>query len=199
MVSAYTVFANLGTRVQPNPIVRVTNTDGKVLWRPEAVREQVLSAEEAWIMTDMLRDVIRRGTAYGAVVVNGNFRHPAGGKTGTTNDYSDVWFIGYTADLVAGVWMGFDRPKRIMANAQGGRLAAPAWTAFMSDVYRRKPAPPEWPRPSSLVAMEIDGPSGQRRGLCSADRAATEWFIPGTEPIDMCLPGFLDNIRRRGR
>jgi penicillin-binding protein 1A len=199
MVSAYTVFANLGTHVKPNPIVRVTNTEGRVLWRPAVVREQVLSAEEAWIMTDMLRDVIRKGTAYGAVTVNGNFRHPAGGKTGTTNEYSDVWFIGYTADLVAGVWMGFDRPQRIMDNAQGGRLAAPAWTAFMSDVYRRKPAPPEWPRPSTLVAMEIDGPTGQRRGVCSADRAVTEWFIPGTEPLDICLPGFLGDIRRRGR
>ncbi len=199
MVSAYSVFANLGTRVKPNPIVRVTRTDGSVLWEPETERETVLSAEEAWLMTDMLRDVIRRGTAHGAVMINGGFRHPAGGKTGTTNDYSDVWFIGYTADLVAGVWMGFDRPRRIMDNAQGGRLAAPAWTAFMSDVYRRKPEPPEWPRPSSLIAVDIDVPSGQRRGLCSQQQSAVEWFIPGTEPVDICLPGFLESIRRRGR
>ncbi len=199
MVAAYSVFANLGTRVTPNAIVRVTDRGGRVLWEPTPVVEPVLSREEAWLMNDMLRDVVRRGTAHGAVVVNGGFRHPAGGKTGTTNEYSDVWFIGYTADVVAGVWIGFDRPKRIMDNAQGGRLAAPAWTAFMNDVYRRKPAPPDWPRPGSLIAMEIDGPSGQRRGLCGGDRATTEWFIPGTEPVDLCLPGFLDAIRRPRR
>ena len=196
MVSAYTVFANLGSRVAPSAIVRVTDQSGAVLWEPRPFVESVLSREEAWIMNDMLRDVVRRGTAYGAVVANGGFRHPAGGKTGTTNEYSDVWFIGYTADIVAGVWIGFDRPKRIMDNAQGGRLAAPAWTAFMNDVYRRKPAPPEWPRPASLIAVEIDAPSGQRRGLCSASNATTEWFIPGTEPVDLCLPGVLDAIRR---
>jgi penicillin-binding protein 1A len=199
MVSAYSVFANLGTRVEPNPIVRVTRQDGTVLWAPTPVTETVLASEEAWLMNDMLRDVVRRGTAYGAIVVNGQFRHPAGGKTGTTNEYSDVWFIGYTADIVAGVWMGFDRPKRIMDNAQGGRLAAPAWTGFMNDVYRRKPAPPDWPRPSSLIAMEIDGPTGQRIGLCGRERAVTEWFIPGTEPVELCLPGFLDAIRRPRR
>jgi penicillin-binding protein 1A len=199
MIAAYSVFANLGTRVEPQPIRRVLRRDGTVLWAPKPERETVLSTEEAWLMTDMLRDVVRRGTAYGAVVVNGRFTHPAGGKTGTTNEYSDVWFIGYTADLVAGVWVGFDRPKRIMDNAQGGRLAAPAWTAFMNDAYRRKPAPPAWPRPSTLVAMDIDRPTGLRRGLCSAERSVTEWFIPGTEPVDLCLPGVLDALRRPRR
>src|SRR5690606_11380032 len=121
-------------------IVRVTRTDGTVLWEPRTVTESVLSDEEAWLMTDMLRDVVRRGTAHAAIQINGGFQHPTGGKTGTTNDYTDVWYIGFTADLVAGVWLGFDRPQRIMNNAQGGRLAAPAWTAFMSDVYRRRAA-----------------------------------------------------------
>ena len=105
-------------------------------------------------MTDALRDVVRHGTAVGTVGARINF--PAGGKTGTTNDGADVWFIGYTADLVAGVWMGFDRPQRIKANAQGGVLAAPAWTAFMTEVYRRKPAPPDWPRPEGIIARQID-------------------------------------------
>ena len=81
------------------------------------------------------------------------FHYPAGGKTGTTNDGTNVWFIGYTPDLVAGVWMGFDQPQKIKANAQGGVLAAPAWTSFMREVYRRRPAPrlaatrgPRWPK-----------------------------------------------------
>jgi penicillin-binding protein 1A len=189
IVNSYSVFSNLGWRSQAEPIVRVTTARGEVLWEPQPIRETVLSAEEAWLMTDMLRDVIRRGTAHNAVW-NAGFHLPAGGKTGTTNEYSDVWFVGFTADLVAGVWIGFDRPVRIMDNAQGGRLAAPAWTTFMLEAYRRKPVPTEWPRPRTLVPLVVDEPSGQRRGLCSADRAIVEWFIPGTEPHDVCLPGF---------
>ena len=147
-------------------------------------------------MTDMLRDVVRRGTAVSAVW-NKGFQLPAGGKTGTTNDGSDVWFIGFTADLVAGVWMGFDKPTHIMDNAQGGRLAAPAWTQFMLDAYRRKPAPPDWPRPSALISMEVNEPTGQRRGMCTADHAMTEWFIRGTEPTDICVPSLNTRIRRQ--
>src|SRR5439155_3687143 len=100
-------------------------------------------------MVSAMKDVIRRGTA--SVSVGAAFSKPAGGKTGTTNDGTDVWFIGYTTDLVAGVWMGFDRPQKIQSGAQGGRLAAPAWTAFMNEVYRRKPSPPNWPMPVRIV------------------------------------------------
>ena len=89
-------------------------------------------------MVDMMKDVVTRGS--GASVRRGGFTLPTAGKTGTTNEYSDVWYIGYTTDLVAGVWMGFDQPKRIKDNAQGGQLAAPAWTSFMREVYERKPA-----------------------------------------------------------
>ena len=90
-------------------------------------------------MTDALRDVVRHGTAVGSVGARINF--PAGGKTGTTNDGFDVWFIGFTPDLVTGVWIGFDQPKKIKANAQGGVLAAPAWTAMMREVYERRAHP----------------------------------------------------------
>lgn len=185
MIAAYSVFANLGVRTAPNPIIRVENAKGEVLWKPEPTVEPVLSREEAWLMVDMMKDVIRRGTAYASV---GQYiRIPAGGKTGTTNDGADVWFIGYTADLVAGVWMGFDNPQKIMANAQGGRLAAPAWTSFVREVYQRRPTPPDWPRPSSLVSRLIDAGSGLLHGpQCPAADAYTEWFIPGTEPTREC-------------
>lgn len=198
MVNAYSVFANLGWRVEPNAITRVANASGRIVWQPDPLRETVLSLEEAWLMTDMLRDVIRRGTAHNAVW-NAGFHLPAGGKTGTTNEYADVWFIGFTADLVAGVWVGFDLPVRIMDNAQGGRLAAPAWTAFMLEAYRRKPAPTEWPRPRTLIPLAIDEPTGKRRGLCGAERAHVEWFIPGTEPSDICLPGLNSRLLPGGR
>jgi penicillin-binding protein 1A len=115
------------------------------------------------------------------------FHYPAGGKTGTTNDGTNVWFIGYTADLVAGAWMGFDRPQKIKDNAQGGVLAAPAWTAFMTEVYRRKPPPPDWPRPISIVTRDIDVSSGLlETPYCPRNLVTTEFYISGTEPTRDC-------------
>ncbi len=188
MVAAYSTFANLGWRVAPLAILRVEDAKGKEIWKPEITREQVLTPEESWLMVDMMKDVLRRGSAAGAVA-NSGFNLPAGGKTGTTNDYTDVWFIGYTADLVAGVWMGFDKPQKIMPNAQGGRLAAPAWTQFMIEAYQRKPSPPDWPRPSSLVSRQVDDFTGLLANPgCPAADAYFEWFIPGTEPIAECPP-----------
>jgi penicillin-binding protein 1A len=185
MISAYSVFATLGTRSSPTAIVRVENAKGDVLWSPSPTRAQALSSEEAWLMVSMMKDVIQRGTA--ASSVGSQFNYPAGGKTGTTNDGTDVWFIGYTSDLVAGVWMGLDKPGKIKSNAQGGVLAAPAWTSFMREVYRRKPAPPDWPRPEGIVIRQIDPATG----LLAAPGCAgvvTEYFIGGTEPTQTCAP-----------
>ena len=188
MVAAYTTFATLGTRSSPNAILRVENARGEVLWEPAPVRVQVMSPEEAWIMTDIMRDVVRTtgGTAYGNVYAAG-FRIPSAGKTGTTNDFSDVWYIGFTADLVTGVWIGLDMPKRIMTNAQGGRLAAPAWTAFMKEVYQKKQAPPDWPRPEGIITREVDASNGLLRNpFCPVEQIRTEFYIPGTEPVREC-------------
>ena len=185
MISAYTAFANLGVRTAANAIRRVENQKGEVLWEPQPVRAQVLSAPEAWLMVSMMKDVVQRGTAAGSV--GSRFFVPSGGKTGTTNDGADVWYIGYTADLVAGVWMGFDRPTKIKANAQGGELAAPAYTSFMTETYRRRPAPPDWPRPDGITTREIDRTTGDLANpYCPPDSVVTEYFIAGTEPIQEC-------------
>jgi penicillin-binding protein 1A len=186
MISSYAPFANQGIRATPNAIVRVENARQEVLWQQTPSRTTVLSPEESWIMVDMMKDVIRRGTAAGSVWGAG-FHHPAGGKTGTTNDGTNVWFIGYTADLLAGVWIGFDKPRKIMSDAQGGRLAAPAWTAFMTDVYRQRPAPPDWPRPMSIITREIDYSTGLlQTPYCPSNLVGTEVYIPGTEPTREC-------------
>src|SRR5256714_1248384 len=185
LISAYTAFANLGVRATPNAIIRVENQKGEILWQPTPTRTQVLSPEEAWLMVDMMKDVIRRGT--GAVGWESGLHYPAGGKTGTTNDGTNVWFVGYTADLIAGVWYGLDRPQKIKDNAQGGVLAAPAWTAFMTEVYRRKPVPPDWPRPTSIVTREIDISSGLlATQYCPRNLVTTEFYISGTEPTRDC-------------
>lgn len=185
LIGSYTAFANLGTRTAPNAILRVEDQDGNVLWRTSADSTPVMAAPEAWIVVNMLKDVVLRGTAVGRVW-NAGFRVPSAGKTGTTNDGADVWYVGFTADLVAGIWVGFDKPKKIMVDAQGGRLAAPAYTDFMIEVYRRKPEPPDWPKPSSVVARSVDSLTGLLAVPACADRAYTEYFLPGTEPRRTC-------------
>src|SRR5919202_516214 len=186
LIAAYSAFATLGTRADPQPIVRVENAKGEVLWAPEPVRTPVLSQEEAWLMVSMMRDVVTRGTAASAVSGAG-FHVPAGGKTGTTNDGTDVWFIGYTPDLVAGVWMGFDRPQKIKANAQGGQLAAPAWTTFMREAYRRRPTPGDWPMPPGIVERVIDRSSAMlATAYCPPELVGPEYFIIGTDPPGEC-------------
>ncbi|HEV2642025.1 MAG TPA: PBP1A family penicillin-binding protein, partial [Candidatus Elarobacter sp.] len=186
MIGAYTTFATLGVRATPNAILRVENNKHQVIWQPTPVRTQVMTPEESWLMVSMMKDVIQRGTAYGSVWDAG-FHVPAGGKTGTTNDGTNVWFIGYTADLVAGVWMGFDKPQTIKGNAQGGILAAPAWTSFMTEVYRRKPTPPDWPMPYDITTREIDARTGLLWSpTCAGDASVTEYYLPGTEPVNEC-------------
>ena len=185
IVSAFGAFATMGIRTTPYAIERVEDRNGRVLWAPKPRTEVVMDSALAWLILDGLRDVVRRGTAAGAV--GSKFPLPAGGKTGTTNDYTDVWYVGFTPDLVAGVWIGMDKPERIMDNAQGGRLAAPAWTAMMTEIYQRRPAPAPWPRPEGLTFVEIDRGTGYRfTPFCPKDSLFIESFLPGTEPRDLC-------------
>ncbi len=187
MASAYTAFATLGTQAAPVAILRVEDARGNIVWQPQARRTQIIDRERMWLVTSMMEDVIRRGTAFGAVWARGGFHFPAGGKTGTTNDGTDVWFVGFTQEIVTAVWIGFDQPKKIKANAQGGQLAAPAWVQFMSDVYEHRAPSPDWPRPNALIAREIDNVTGYLvHPLCPREVRYWEWFIPGTEPAQVC-------------
>ena len=187
MIAAYTAFAALGTRAYPQGILRVEDSHGNILWQPAVRREDVMDPAHTWLLVDMMKDVIRRGTAYNAVWRAG-FNLPAAGKTGTTDDYTDAWFIGYTPELVAGVWIGYDLEQRILEhNAGGGRITAPAWTAFMRDVYDRRPAPADWTRPDSLVTREVDQTNGYLASpYCPLEVRHWDWFYPGTEPTQVC-------------
>jgi penicillin-binding protein 1A len=165
----------------------VEDRNGTILWQTQPVHEQVMDPEHTWLMVDMMKDVIRRGTAFSAVWGAG-FTLPAAGKTGTTDDYTDAWFIGYTPELVAGMWVGYDFQRRILDhNAGGGKIVAPAWTSFMRDVYDRRPAPADWTRPDSLVTREVDDSTGYRATpFCPQNLHRWEWFYPGTEPTQEC-------------
>lgn len=186
MVSAYTTFATLGERVAPIAIQRVEDPAGNILWQPQERRDRVMDQAHTWIVNSMMQDVIKRGTAYNAVWAGG-FTYPAAGKTGTTDDGTDVWFIGFTSEIVTGVWMGLDTPQKIKANAAGGVLAAPAWTMFMREVYERRARPSDWPRPPELITREVDNTTGYlATPLCPKPTRYWEWFVPGTEPTELC-------------
>ncbi len=185
IISAYTAFANDGQRAEPQAILRVEDRDGNILWQPAVRRIQVLEPAVAWLITDVLRDVVRRGTAAGTVGSQISFA--AAGKTGTTNDGFDVWYLGFTPELVTGIWIGFDQPKKIMNNAQGGRLAAPAWTTMMKEVYDRRSTAFQWNRPEDLQVAEIDSTTGYlATPFCPTALRYVESFAPGTVPAAYC-------------
>lgn len=186
LIAAFSAFATLGTRVHPIGIIRVEDKSGNILWQPAIQREEVMDPVHTWLVTDMLRDVVRRGTAASAVWGAG-FQFPSAGKTGTTDDYTDAWYVGFTPEIVAGIWVGYDFLQRIMSNAAGGRIVAPAWTAFMRDVYDRRPPPRDWTRPDDLVPREVDWKTGYlATPFCPAADRRWDWFYPGSQPTQLC-------------
>jgi penicillin-binding protein 1A len=189
MVSAYTAFATLGMRAAPLGVLRVEDAAGNIVWEPRVAKTRVMERDRMWILNDMLTSVVNGGTGFTAIRQRGEVPYsiPIGGKTGTTNDGTDVWFIGFTPEMVAGVWIGFDQPTKIMANSAGGLLAAPAFASFINEVYERRPHPPAWQRPSTLVAREVDRYTGYRATEgCPREEVYVEWFLPGTEPTERC-------------
>jgi penicillin-binding protein 1A len=186
LVGAYSAFPNGGQRSTPTVILRVEDAEGNVLWEPPIQRTWVMDEAQAWLMTNALRDVVRRGTAYGAVTGAG-FPYPSAGKTGTSDDYADNWYIGFTSDIVTGVWIGMDRRQPIMPGAQGGKLAAPIWTSVMRSVYEHRSPPAEWLMPPGISTLEIDRSTGFLfTAQCPPELRATEHYLFGTEPREYC-------------
>jgi penicillin-binding protein 1A len=125
LTAAYTVFANGGVKLQPYLIERITDPDGQVIYKATHGKLAVLKPEAARLTAALMHEVVTRGTAARAKQLG--LRHPAAGKTGTTNDYQDAWFVGFDEQLVCGAWVGFDQPKKIMPGGTGGELALPIW------------------------------------------------------------------------
>lgn len=183
LIGAYAAFANLGTMAPTRLVTLVQDDAGTPIWESFAsTPEPVLDARTAYQLTSILQDAVLRGT--GVAARRGGL--PAGlavaGKTGTTNDNADVWFIGYTPNLVAGVWLGFDQRQTITRGAFGGTLAAPIWGDFARSAYRRRPVPPPWGQPGGLVAVRVRRSDGRPVPDDSSDASVTEYFVDGTEP-----------------
>ena len=188
LAGAFTTFATLGERVTPRLVTKVMGPDGDVIWEAgEPKRERVIEEPVAYLVTDALREALVRGT--GASVSQTGFRGPAAGKTGTTNDGADAWFVGYTPDVVAAVWIGFDQRRPIMAKATGGRLAAPVWARTMMRLYQGRPMPAEWPRPAGIMEGMVDPSSGMLLASGCRPWAGTayrEVFMRGASPVTVC-------------
>jgi membrane carboxypeptidase/penicillin-binding protein len=152
LTAAYTMFAGAGSIAHPRGVVSVFDSGGRqVLDRP-IEREQIVTPEVAFQMTAMLQDVIERGTGAQARALG--VRGPIAGKTGTTDDYRDAWFVGYSTSVVVGVWVGFDQPAPIGRDAYGARVALPIWADFMKRTARSLPAR-DFAVPSGLRGEEL--------------------------------------------
>jgi 1A family penicillin-binding protein len=204
LTAAYGAFATGGVLRTPHLIRRVESRDGEVLYAVRDDSRQVFSPQTAFLMTTMLADVINAGTGWRARAEG--FRLPAAGKTGTTNDYHDVWFVGYTPKVVTGVWMGFDQPKPIIANGYAGELAVPLWASVMR-VATKGDKPETFERPDGIVSVQVCRVTGKRasqgcshvpveteNGIEERSMVYGEFFRRGTEPGDACTehdgPGF---------
>jgi 1A family penicillin-binding protein len=197
LTSAYSVFASQGMLHAPVFIRRVEDADGKVLYTNAGKASRAISESSAFLMSSMLADVINAGTAYKAR--QSGFALPAAGKTGTTNDYMDAWFVGYTPHLVTGVWVGFDQPKTIVPNGYAADLAVPIWGAFMKTAT--KADKPDWfQRPDNVIAVDVCRVSGKLPNAGCAGVASvnddgsietksmiyTDYFVKGTQPTTIC-------------
>ncbi|GAC1514150.1 MAG: PBP1A family penicillin-binding protein [Gemmatimonadaceae bacterium] len=185
LVDAYAPFANGGWRVRPRLVSRIEGGDGTSLWSSASQPVAVMDPRDAFQITSMLRTVVDYGT--GHAVRDGGVTGPVAGKTGTTNNGSDVWFVGYTPTLVAGFWFGYDTPHSLGISAAGGRLAAPAWADFYLGGWREPLLAPGqgWTPPSGMMMRIIDAETGELAGeWCPTTQR--EWFKPGTEPMTPC-------------
>jgi penicillin-binding protein 1A len=181
LTTAYGVFANKGALIPTHLIRRVENGAGDVIWQSSTTAVQVLRPGTAFMMSSMLADVINRGT--GTQARAQGFKLPAAGKTGTTQDSVDTWFVGYTPDLVAGVWFGRDQREPIQYRATAARIAVPAWASFMKQATAGHR--PDWfPMSSDLEKVAICAVSGMRAtGACrAAGEVIDEYFPKGMEP-----------------
>lgn len=189
LTAAYAPLANGGYRVEPIAVLKITDRFGSVIAQRAPRREKVIDEKVAFIVTDMMKEVVRPGGT-GARVL-GVFDRPAAGKTGTTNEYRDAWFIGFTPDLVTTVWIGNDDPRKPVG-APGGRVSAPIWASFMAEALANAPVR-DFAQPPGVIAVDICPETGLLPNFTSIPRR--EWFIRGTEPTTTCPQFQLPNLQ----
>jgi penicillin-binding protein 1A len=185
MVGAFATFANQGLRMRPMLITRITDREGNVIEEDRPQARDAIRADTAYIMTSLLRGVVERGTAVRAR----SLKRPIAGKTGTTNDFTDAWFVGFEPPLCAGVWVGFDEKKDSLGKDEtGGHAALPIWMDFWKAATAEMPVE-DYPIPSNIVFVPVDELG--RPGPAGMPGVQMEAFVAGTEPrfSGTLLPG----------
>ena len=178
MITAYGVFANHGRLVKPLYVLRVEDQLGNILESNVPELKQVTSEETAFLLSDLLKDVVQRGTGRRARALG----RPSAGKTGTTNDSVDAWYIGYIPQLLTGVYVGFDKPKKMGSSETGSKAAAPIWINFMKNAVSNLPTE-QFRQPPGITTVKINK-SGKRAGSCDKTKDINkEHYKSGTEPV----------------
>jgi penicillin-binding protein 1A len=180
MTSAYSVYPNQGVRMRPYSVLRVSDREGNVLEENRPEPKDAIRADTAYVMTSLLRGVVQRGTATKAAALN----WPIGGKTGTTDDYTDAWFIGFDPDITIGVWTGYDQKRSMGPAGTGSESALPIWIDVMKawiEKSGKRTEPPQFEAPGNIVFVTVDRGSGNP-ALEGTPGAITESFIVGTQP-----------------
>jgi penicillin-binding protein 1A len=176
MTAAFATFANQGLRMKPMYVTRITDRDGNVIEEARPQGKDAIRADTAYIMTSLLRGVAERGTAARARAL----KRPIGGKTGTTDDWTDGWFIGFEPSLAAGVWVGFDEKKESLGRGRdGAHTALPIWMEFWAEAMKDKPIE-EYSIPGNIVFVPVD--AAGRPGPAGTPGVRMEAFVAGTEP-----------------
>jgi penicillin-binding protein 1A len=157
LVSAYSIFANQGVRLPPVPIRYIKDRNDEILYTYEPVGEPILSSGMAYIVTNLMESVVQHGTAH---VIRESLNRPIAGKTGTTNDYNDAWFIGFSPELVTGVWVGKDQDESLGVNETGTRTAIPIWLMYMREALKDVPVK-SFPIPNDVTYIKINQETGQ--------------------------------------
>jgi penicillin-binding protein 1B len=194
LTTAYASIANRGLFVRPVAVRSVLDRGGNIVWSPRRESRRALRPETAHMAMRLLEGPVLYGTAY-TVRSEFGFVAPAAGKTGTTDDENDAWFVGFTPTLCAGVWVGCDRDRRL--GLTGTQAAVPIWSRFMGQALAGRPAP-EFEAPPGLVEVWIDGETGYRAGA-ECPHVMREAFVPRTEPREVCpvfhLPEWTDSLQ----
>lgn len=177
MTSAYSVFPNQGVRMTPYSVLKVTDREGNVLEENRPEPRDAIRADTAYVLTNLLRGVVQRGTAAKAASLN----WPIGGKTGTTDDYSDAWFIGFDPDITLGVWLGYDQKKPLGPAMTGAEAALPIWMEIMKEWIGDRKDPPKFEAPGNIVFVSVDKGTGDATDP-GAPGSISEAFIAGTQP-----------------
>ncbi|MDX9871182.1 MAG: PBP1A family penicillin-binding protein [Clostridia bacterium] len=181
MAGAYAAFANEGEYLKPYAITKILDQAGEIVYEHEPAPKRVMSEETAYLVTDMLRTAVTEGTGRQAQLGD----RPVAGKTGTSTDTKDAWFIGYTADLIAAVWLGYDQPKEMVGVVGGGYNAGPIWKQVMETAHQSRPVR-DFAQPDGVMTVAIDQKSGLLAGENTPPEAVgTELFNKENVPKEI--------------